>query len=964
MDDKPNILRTLFYTPLLKLFDGIEWGIEGVRNGFSSTWKRFSGGPLQNVLFYLTLGLTGAVLVCEKAFTELDRLLAGIEKVLICIAMLGMVYLCFIAYVQRSFPDTTFSMQGGPNLATALMVWVGFLGASLATRQNKHLAVDATSRILTPKSARFAKRFTALVAAGFCWKMAAACGHFVSDKLSEESAFEGLFIRDWMVGGLNGVSSIMEQTQKPSFGKLFILSAALIACVLVSMRWRNREEAKGHKLISASADVVAAIAGILLCASILAPKWTPEFENVSPDGQESASTEWPRYQLHADLADQCYADMEGDKDLDSLIEEDTAIVTPPAPEAGKEPITATDQEAAEKEEKRRLCYVTTRNEQPFPKWITAAILPISFILMSFRFLGIAFRGRAGPPPGPSEVTPPAPKGTSHNGKDAVWAGLFPGILLGLGATLAFGKGGLIFATGLILVLMGAPLFLAIGVSALCCVVLIQGFDSSNIATDMFEAVKKPELLAIPFFVLAGNIMTQGTIAKRLVNVARAAMGRTPGGLGLATIFACVIFAAISGSSPVTVIAVGGIMFPMLVRDRYPENYSLGVLTSAGSLGIIIPPSVPMIVYAIMVSSKDNPISPNDLFIAGVLPGLFIAAMLVFYTIYKTRPSTGVDIKLPQIEGGYSRNLLRELRTSIPALMLPVLILGGIYGILGPIKFDVTEAAAVAVVYALFVELIIHREMRPKDLPKIISDSGVMMGGLFLIIVLALAFNKFLAHQQIPQQAAEWLGSHVDSRWQFLILVNLFLLALGCIMDILSAILIVAPLLAPIAYQFGIDPVHFGIIFIVNLELGYLTPPMGINLFVASAVFDRPLVQVMKAVLPFLGLMLFSLAVISWFPQLSLALVEEKEPAVQIAPTDFSQELPSEPIPDALPTESPPTDATDGGLGDLLEKDDVAPSATPGDVEDNPDPGQIDAAPDVKVPATPVILDPAAAGAIP
>jgi C4-dicarboxylate transporter DctM subunit len=200
---------------------------------------------------------------------------------------------------------------------------------------------------------------------------------------------------------------------------------------------------------------------------------------------------------------------------------------------------------------------------------------------------------------------------------------------------------------------------------------------------------------------------------------------------------------------------------------------------------------------------------------------------------------------------------------------------------------VTEAAAVAVVYALFVELVIHREMKLRALPKIISDSGVMMGGLFLIIVLALAFNKFLAEQMIPQDAAQWLNAHVDTKWQFLILCNLFLLALGCIMDILSAILIVAPLLAPIAYQFGIDPVHFGIIFIVNLELGYLTPPMGINLFVASAVFDRPLVQVMKSVLPFLLLMLFALAVISWFPQLALAFLDSGPELVEAAAAGVS-----------------------------------------------------------------------------
>ena len=207
-------------------------------------------------------------------------------------------------------------------------------------------------------------------------------------------------------------------------------------------------------------------------------------------------------------------------------------------------------------------------------------------------------------------------------------------------------------------------------------------------------------------------------------------------------------------------------------------------------------------------------------------------------------------------------------------MLPILVLGGIYGVLGPLKFTVTEAAAVAVVYALVIELFVHRELKWKKLPKVLADSGVMMGTLFLIIVLAIAFNKFLAEQYIPQNAAAWMQAHVSNKWQFLILVNIFLLGLGCVMEIISAILIVAPLLAPIAMSYGIHPLHFGIMFIVNLELGYLTPPLGINLFVSSTVFNRPVVDVMKGALPFLFLMLFCLIVIIFVPSLSLVLLGE------------------------------------------------------------------------------------------
>ncbi len=503
--------------------------------------------------------------------------------------------------------------------------------------------------------------------------------------------------------------------------------------------------------------------------------------------------------------------------------------------------------------------------------------------MALRFLAAAVRGKF-EDGGLLEVdgdaiqswVPPRPRPPGDRRRpDVVLAGLFPGILLGLGAVLYFGKGALILIAAVLMVLVGAPLFVAVGTAALASVMLISEMSGVSVASDMFEACKKKELLAIPFFVLAGNLMTRGSLADRLIGIARALMAPIPGGLGLATVFACALFAAISGSSPVTVIAIGSILFPMLIADGYPEDYSLGVLSSAGSLGIIIPPSVPMIVYAIMVSTPQDIISPLDLFIGGILPGLLIAGALMLYTLYRTRPGApGADaIAVIETPGGYLPNLGRQLLRGALALLMIVLIIGGLYGVLGPIRFTVNEAAAVAVVYALVVELLIHRELKLSDLPKVLVDSAVMMGSLFLIIVLAIAFNKFLALQMIPQQAAEWLASRVHAQWQFIILVNIFLLLLGTVMEILSAILIVAPLLAPIAASFGMHPIHFGIMFIVNLELGYLTPPMGINLFVASTVFNRPIVQVIKAALPFLLLMGICLMIIAWFPPLSLALLE-------------------------------------------------------------------------------------------
>jgi len=841
------------YKLLTRAFDGIERVTGAVGSGWSSVWNRAWNGPLQDLLFFLILAVTALRVLVEVAYEELDRLVSGLEKAFIVVALLAMTGLTFLDYLRREVSGFELEIRGGANMSVLLMVWVGFLGASLATRQRKHLSVDATDRILSPGAARFAKRFSALVAAIFCWKFGGFALELVEENLVKGSGQEGLPVWDWMVGPLNAFVQIISQQVEPAGWVVWGLGFAMVAGTFVLRRWRRDDV--GTPLLMVLQVVVGGACALLLVLGI-ANQWNP----VGPD---DADIEWAHY-TRSNEGIQGEELEQLSQELDDLVFGDTGIEDEPVVE-GKG--------AAAPEEDRADLLAVSVTSQKFPVWLAQAVLPLSFLFMALRFFMMALTGSVGMQTEAGQVGPPAHPGGLRTGKDMVVAGLAPGILLGLALALGMSKGWLLLLACILLIIVGAPLFLAIGVAALASVMLIQDISGYNVAKDMFEAVKKEELLAIPFFVLAGNIMTQGSIATRLVNVARAFMGRTPGGLGLATVFACVVFAAISGSSPVTVIAVGSIMFPMLVRERYPENYSIGVLTSAGSLGIIIPPSVPMIIYAIMVSNRETPISANDLFIGGVLPGLFIAAMLVAYTLYATRPTQeGVQIAIPELEGGYGSNLLTQLKRSFLSLLLPVLILGGIYGILGPIRFTVTEAAAVAVVYALAVELLFHRELRLKELPKVLTDSGVMMGSLFLIIVLAMAFNKFLAERYIPQQAAEWLGNHVHSQWQFILLVNLFLLAIGCVMDIISAILIVAPLLAPIAASFGLDPIHFGIMFIVNLELGYLTPPMGINLFVASTVFERTIVQVIKASLPFLLLMLFCLAVIAWVPWLSTVLV--------------------------------------------------------------------------------------------
>ncbi len=546
-------------------------------------------------------------------------------------------------------------------------------------------------------------------------------------------------------------------------------------------------------------------------------------------------------------------------------------------------------------------------------WVAELILPLAFLLMTLRFAGKFWRGKQlklelDDIPGRHTRSTAGTAGI----RDIFLAGLFPGLLFGMLLGLWMGQGWFIIICAVLLVIVGAPLFVVIGISAALCVFLLEGRELDYIVREIYKATDKEVLLAIPFFVMAGAIMTEGSIARRLIDVAKSAIGWFPGGLAIAGVISCIIFAAISGSSPVTVIAIGSIMVPALIDAKYDEDFSLGLLTSAGSLGILIPPSIPMIIFAVVAfSNTDISYTVRDLFVAGIIPGFLIGAILMGWSVFKER-----DKVMPVEETLHKLPI--SLLEGIWAAGLPILILGGIYSGL----FTATEAAAVSVVYALAVEYGIHPtlklisrnrrkggstpdggseplfELPPLELPRVFRDSAVIMGSLLLIIVLAIAFNQFLVFQEIPAKAAGWVGAHVDSKIQFLILVNLFLLALGCMMDIMSAILIVAPLLTPIAMSYGINPVHFAIIFIVNLEIGYLTPPLGLNLFVASSVFDQPILKVIRSVLPFTLLMLFCLALISWFPGLSLVLLD--------GPDDATEEVEGSTAP--LPTATTPAEA--------------------------------------------------------
>ncbi len=379
---------------------------------------------------------------------------------------------------------------------------------------------------------------------------------------------------------------------------------------------------------------------------------------------------------------------------------------------------------------------------------------------------------------------------------------------------------------------------------------------SNIVVDAWDAANKEILLSIPLYILAGNIMSRGAIADRLIDMMRAASGPIPGGLAIAAILSCALFAAVSGSGTVTLLAVGAVMYPALIEAGYPKSFSIGALCAAGTLGIVVPPSIPLILYGVMTQT-----SIADLFIAGIGPAALLVVLMGTYAILRNR-----DIRTGSWR---ARELWNALRHGVWALLMPVLILGGIYS--G--YFTPTESAAVAVVYAIAVEMFIYKEMDVRDLYDVIGQTTKLLGSLFPVLMLALSLNVFLAYQQVPEMLVGALGPYIDSRIGFLIGMNLFLLAVGCIMDIGSAILILVPILQPLAAAQGIDPVHFGIITIVNLEIGYLTPPLGLNLIVAMTVFRADFGTICRAVLPFLGLMLAGLLTVSFWPGLSLFLID-------------------------------------------------------------------------------------------
>jgi len=408
-----------------------------------------------------------------------------------------------------------------------------------------------------------------------------------------------------------------------------------------------------------------------------------------------------------------------------------------------------------------------------------------------------------------------------------------------------------------LLLIGVPIFVVISGLALYLFFSNQ-IDISAVIIEMHRMATTPVLVAIPLFTFAGYLLSESGAPQRLIRLSNAALGWMPGGLSVIALLTCAVFTALTGATGLTIIALGGILLPAMQGGKYPEGFSLGLLTTSGTLGLLFPPSLPLIVYAIVAKVRID-----QLFIAGVLPGILLVVLLAVFCVYQ---SVRKDVPTSKF---HFHELIRAARDAIWELPLPLVVLGGIYSGF----FAVSEAAAITAVYVLLVEMIIYRDVRLKALPQIMKKSMVLVGGVLIILGAAMGLTNYLIDAQIPMQLLDFFKAHIQSPILFLVVLNIFLLAVGCTMGIFSALVVVVPLLSPIAKAYGIDPIHLGIIFLANLEIGASIPPLGINLFIAGMRFEKPILRLYIASLPFIAILLLGLALITYLPWLSLVLVK-------------------------------------------------------------------------------------------
>ncbi len=519
-----------------------------------------------------------------------------------------------------------------------------------------------------------------------------------------------------------------------------------------------------------------------------------------------------------------------------------------------------------------------------PMWIVYLAIPLGSALMCFRFLQVAWqfwrrgtlpRHDAGhvegleqavpgeAPPAPVQAEAPA-RGAPGQGRHLSWfLVLLPFLLLGAALLAKHGvlpSGGgvratLVFALLVSLMLTGMPISIALGLTVLSFMFLLSDVSLDSVAMKLFTGIESFEIMAIPFFILAGNFLTHGGVARRMVQFATSMVGHWHGGLGLSAVLACALFAAVSGSSPATVVAIGSVLLPAMMNQGYPKRFGAGVVTTSGALGILIPPSIAMVLYSVSTNT-----SVGKLFIAGIVPGIVLACMLGAMTWYRAR-----RFGYPRMPRAPWSQRTRAGRESLWGLLLIIIVIGGIYTGL----FTPTEAAAVSAVYAFFIAVFVYKDLRLSEVPRVLLASANTSAMLLYIITNAVLFSFLMTSEQIPQAMAAWMVDRGFGSIGFLLLVNIMLLLAGNVMEPSSIILIMAPILFPVAVKLGIDPIHFGILITVNMEVGLCHPPVGLNLYVASGIARMGITELTVAVWPWLLTMLVFLVLVTYVPTLSL-----------------------------------------------------------------------------------------------